>query len=338
MMKTGLLIFTAAIFTIGCSSNKNIAKENSTQNRPPDYSTLHDWAAHPYKWDPSDSVPSPLRNSIYRDSLVDVFFVHPTTLTSKKNHKSNANLDDEKLNHKTDYSAILFQASAFNEQCRIFAPRYRQAHYGNYFSEDSSQSKIAFDLAYSDVKKAFEFYLENYNAGRPIIIAAHSQGTQHAGKLLKEFFEDKVLMNKLVCAYIVGMPIAEKYFRMLNPCKDSLQTGCFVAWRTFKKGYEGPDYVLKENFKSIVVNPLTWTMDNSYAPASLHEGTVLVKFNKIGKPVDAQIHKNILWTRKPTFPGSIFLTTKNYHIGDINLFYMNIREDVRRRIGLYWKH
>jgi len=332
------LFLSLMLMAVGCNSNKKIAQKIPLQNRVPDYSNLNDWAAHPWKWDPSDSIPKPLRNSPFTDSTVDVFFIHPTTLTSKKDTSANAYLDDAKLNHKTDYSSILFQASVFNEQTRVFAPRYRQAHYSNYLTTDSVRSKNAFNLAYSDVKKAFEYYLLHYNNGRPIIIASHSQGTQHAGRLLKEFFEGKPLKNKLVCAYIIGMPVPNNYFIELQPCKDSLQTGCFVAWRSFKKGYDGPEYIVKENFNSIVTNPLSWTMDTGYAAKELNKGSVLIKFNKIGKPVDAQVHKNILWTSKPKFFGSMFLRSKNYHIGDINLFYVNIRENVRRRIGLFWKN
>ncbi len=41
----------------------------------------------------------------------------------------------------------------------------------------------AFDLAYEDLKTAFENYLKHYNKGRPIIIASHSQGSLHALRL-----------------------------------------------------------------------------------------------------------------------------------------------------------
>ncbi|RYD78543.1 MAG: DUF3089 domain-containing protein, partial [Sphingobacteriales bacterium] len=169
-------ILVGLITAVGCSSNKKLAQQIPLQKRLPDYSNFNDWAAHPWKWDPSDSIPKPLRNSMYRDSVVDVFFIHPTTLTDKKDSTANADIDDVNLNHKTDYSSILFQASVFNEQARVFAPRYRQAHYSNYFIVDSPISKNAFELAYNDVKKAFEYYLQHYNGGRPIIIAAHSQG------------------------------------------------------------------------------------------------------------------------------------------------------------------
>jgi hypothetical protein len=91
--------------------------------------------------------------------------------------------------------------------------------------------------------------------------------------------------------------------------------------------------VEKEVRKAYVVNPLTWTMDDELAPASLNKGAVLRNFNKVLPGlVHAQVHGNILWVNKPKFFGSIFLKTKNYHIADYNLFYENIRENAGTRI------
>ena len=336
------MLFAGFVVAINSCSTKNFSTQLPYQFKSvdgiPNYLDLHYWAAHPWKWDPSDSVPKPLRKNKKEDSSVDVFFVHPTTLTSPKNMISNAAIDDADINSKTDYSAILYQASVFNEQCRVFAPRYRQAHYSNYFTKDTLKANQAFELAYEDVKNAFQNYLRYYNNGRPIIIAAHSQGTSHAARLLKDFFEGKVLQNKLVCAYLVGMPVPENYFSTLMPCKDSLSTGCFVSWRTYQKGFEGSVYVRNEKFKAIVTNPLTWSRDSLYAPAKLNKGGILLKFNKLEKGItDAQIHKNILWSSKPKFFGSLLLKQKNYHIADINFFYSNIRENVHQRIGMFWK-
>ena len=335
------LLFLCIVCICSCSKKNfstNAVYQFKSIDGKPDYTNLNYWAAHPWKWDPSDSVPRPLRKNYMHDSIVDVFFVHPTTLTSSKNTNSNAQIDDAALNSKTDYSSILYQASVFNEQCRVFAPRYRQAHYGNYFTPDTVRARKSFELAYEDVKNAFETYLKYYNGGRPIIIAAHSQGTTHSARLLKEYFEGKLLQNKLVCAYIIGMPVAEKYFSSLQPCTDSLDTGCFIAWRTFKKASAGSSFVLKETFKSIVTNPLNWTLDTLYAPAALNTGGVLRNFNKLTLAVvDAQVHKNILWASKPKFFGNFLIKSENYHIGDINLFYNNIRQNVKTRIGMFWK-
>jgi hypothetical protein len=342
-MKQLFLYFAAFLSLLFSScSKKNYSNKPAYQFKSadgkPDYTDLNYWAAHPWKWDPSDSVPRPLQKNYWKDSSADVFFVHPTTLTSKKNKNSNAAIDDASLNGKTDYSSILYQASAFNEPCRVFAPRYRQAHYGNYFTDDTLKAKKAFELAYEDVKDAFQTYLKYYNNGRPIIIAAHSQGTTHAARILKEYFEGKPLQHKLVCAYIVGMPIPENYFTTIPPCSDSLGTGCYVTWRTFQKGFEGSEFVQKETFTVKVTNPLTWNTENIYAPATLNKGAVLKNFNKVNPAaVDAIVHRNILWTSKPKFFGSFLLRQKNYHIADINFFYSNISQNVKTRIGMFWK-
>jgi hypothetical protein len=134
------------------------------------------------------------------------------------------------------------------------------------------------------------------------------------------------------------MPNPEHYFKKIFPCKDSLSTGCFAGWRTYKSNYNDTTYILKEKFKSWVTNPLSWKTDTMYMDKSYNKGGILKNFNTL-KPylVDAQVHGNILWCNKPKFFGSFLLKTSNYHIGDINLYYLNIRENVQTRIKMYYK-
>ncbi len=335
------VFFFCIIIIFPSCSKKNYASnpeyQFSSADKRPDFSNLNYWAAHPWKKDPSDSVPKPLRKNFQPDTSADVFFIYPTSLTAETDTRWNADIDDVQINAKTDYSSILYQASVFNASCRVFAPRYRQAHLKAFFIPDSVSEKY-FDTAYADVKNAFEYYLAHFNNGRPIIIASHSQGTKHAARLLKEYFEGQALQKKLVCAYIIGLPVPENYFSGLPACKDSASTGCFVSWRTYKRGYTEPLFVAKENFKAVVVNPLIWSSDTSFTPSSINKGGVLLNFNKIvPHTVNANIHRNVLWTCKPNMFGRIFFTKKNFHVGDINLFYMNIRQNVQTRITAYLK-
>lgn len=301
----------------------------------PDFSDLHYWAAHPWKWDPSDSIPAPLKSNL-RDSAVDVFFIHPTMYTMKlKPGKMNADIDNDYINAKTDYSTILYQASVFNQHARVFAPRYREAHIRAYFFKDSVKAIKAFDLAYEDVKISFEYYLQHFNNGRPIIIASHSQGSTHAIRLLKDYFDNKPLQKQLVVAYVVGMSIPKESFMALKMCSDSLQTGCICGWRTFKKNYI-PSYIKKLNGNSFVTNPLSWKTDGEYASRKLNTGSVLFKFNKIYKnTTDAKINRDVLWVKKPRFPWSFLYLSRNYHAGDINLFYMNLKQNTGTRISSF---
>ena len=192
------LLLILMLFLVSCSRKISLASnkyEFKSKDGIPDFSNLNYWAASPFKMDPSDNVPADLKNEI-KDTIADVFFIHPTTYTDAKMPMGwNAQIDDEELNKKTDNSAILYQASVFNKYCRVFAPRYRQANLRAFYTDDKKMANAALELAYEDVKNAFEYYLKNYNNGRPIIIASHSQGTFHAGKLLKDFFENKLLKN-----------------------------------------------------------------------------------------------------------------------------------------------
>lgn len=327
-----VLISTLLAFIFSACSYKTTAIKPSpiyaNDTREPDYSNLYYWAAHPAKKDNSDSVPPGLSISA---PIADVFFIHPTSFTAAGDTAANSIIEDESLNNKTDNSSILYQASVFNENSRIFAPRYRQAHLRSFFQK-GSQSQQAFELAYKDIRNAFSYYLEHYNSGRPIIISSHSQGTMHATRLIKELFDGKPLREQLICAYIIGLPVPENSFTTIPVCQDSLATGCFVSWRTFKSGHI-PEYVAEEPYKAAVVNPLTWSTSELPAPAKLNKGGVLRNFEKI-KPgvVGTQVHGNVLWSSKPDVPGKMFLTNKNYHIGDINLFYVNIRENVKSRM------
>lgn len=334
MLRIPLLLLFVLLLN-GCAENYHAfvrQYEFANTTPAPDYSDLDYWAAHPWKKDPSDSIPRPLLGE-ERDSVADVFFIHPTTYTGER-LGWNADINDPSLNAKTDYSSILYQASVFNRHCRIFAPRYRQAHLSAFF-HTGEETKAAFDTAYADLKRAFEFYLAHFNQGHPVIIAGHSQGGLMAERLLKDFFDGTPLQQKLVVAYIVGWPVPQNSYEKIPVCKDSLQTNCLCGWRTLKKNYL-PSYVKKERVNSFVTNPLSWTTDDRHVSAEANRGAVLRNFNRIAAhTTDAQIHQNVLWVKKPKFPGAFFYRSKNYHVGDINLFYMNMRENIEQRIHAY---
>ncbi|MBD2767049.1 DUF3089 domain-containing protein [Hymenobacter sp. BT664] len=301
----------------------------------PDYAQDSYWAALPTRRDSADAVP---RNTHLRDeqasAVADVFFVHPTTFY--RSQAWNADLAKPRLNRFTDRSTIRHQASAFNAAGRIYAPRYRQATLYSFFDEQTPNGQAALDLAYSDVKAAFRYYLAHYNQGRPIIIAGHSQGTAHATRLVHDFFDnDPGLRRQLVAAYLIGYKVKPDEYLSIRPCADSLATGCFVTYNAVAKGNEYPP------FRGLAVtNPLTWTMDTLLASASLNRGGVSQAFKRIDPHVtDAKIHRGLLWVtppkpgRYPRFllPGRLELR-HSFHIADYGLFYLNIRENAKARV------
>lgn len=303
----------------------------------PDYTNNSSWAALPFIKDAADTFAGEGLKKEATD--VDVFFVHPTSYTDQpvSAYPWNADLIDQKINQKTDNGSIRYQASVFNGVGRIFAPRYRQAHYDSYITKDTQSARMAFEIAYRDVETAFNFYLENYNGGRPIIIASHSQGTTHAIRLLQNYFDKKPLSEKLICAYLIGMPVYDTMFSALKPCENESQTGCYCTWRTYATGYFPKDYTEPKVF-AVCTNPLSWSIEKTCVSSNCNKGGILRDMNKIIPGLcDAAIADGVLRINRPNFPGSIFLTMKNYHIADYNLFYMNLNENAILRSAFFKK-
>ncbi|MEZ5007077.1 MAG: DUF3089 domain-containing protein [Chitinophagales bacterium] len=298
----------------------------------PDYALQKYWAALPNKVDKADLVPA---NTDFVDNQknakVDVFFIHPTTYY--RSYSGNGDTNDDRLNEFTDEQTLTNQASVYNGSAKIYAPRYRQAALHNFFKRDDSKAQKAFNIAYSDVKRSFEYYLKHYNNGRPIIIAGHSQGSMHGDRLIREFFDGKALQNKLVAAYLIGYNIPKDGFSFISVCDDPTQTNCIISYNTF--GWESdPNYY--DYSKAICVNPINWRKDGKDASKSEHKGGVPKTFDQVDENMlSCKCNNGILWITKPKERGYVMMGGKNYHMVDYNLFYKDIRLNVADRVKAY---
>ncbi len=344
MKKSITYLFFITIVFAACKSTQyytpSVDFASDTRPPAPDYCLPYYWAALPTQKDEADQTPNKSMQDAQETADADVFYIYPTMYLGKEKNQThwNAPVNDLKFRKTIETQAIRNQASVFNGAARVYAPFYRQGHIDVYYNADRESGKKALDFAYEDLKTAFTYYMAHYNKGRPIIIAAHSQGTTHAGRLLRDFFDGKPLQKQLVAAYIVGMPIPKNYFKSLKVCENPTETGCFCGWRTFERGFE-PRNIAKGD--SIwVTNPINWKTDTTYAAKTQSEGSVLYNFHKIMPNFsDAQVHNGILWCSRPKFFGSAALgkNFKNYHIGDYNLYYVNIRNNAIARVKAFMK-
>ena len=330
-----LLVF---LFLAGACNKKmyvvNSSFNNSPAPPPPNYSKQDLWASLPGKSDAADSIPKKTNlKDLQSTANADVFFVHPTIFTGEPKNKYvwNADVHDDAINQQTQTSTILNQASIFNGACRIYAPYYRQAHLYAFYTPNEQDGANALELAYQDVKAAFEYYLNNYNHGRPIVIASHSQGSYHAERLLKDYFDEKELQKQLVVAYLIGRGILPDAFAHIRPTEKPDEVGVWASWNTFARNFYPKTYD-RYFRRSQSTNPLLWNSSEDFAPKEMNHGGVVQHFTFAPHLVDAQNHKGLLWINKPYVKGRAFVRTKRWHIADMNFFYMNIRENVALRI------
>lgn len=321
----------------------------------PDYSQPQSWAALPDREDAADVVPSADVQDRQATAEVDVFFVHPTTFFGTA--AWNQSLDDGSTNQLTDAFVLRGQASVFNSCCKIYAPRYRQATIYS-FMDNTGSGSAALKLAYEDVERAFDYFIEHYNQGRPFILASHSQGSVHVRTLLEKRITGTPLRERLVAAYPIGFGIDRDEMAKAVPdvpvCESADQIGCAVTWNAI-----GPQAAkFGDSSNSICVNPLTWHADGAAAEASLNLGGVTYPGTFEGtladvkgvppdfvnaKPVvevgvaDAQCIDGMLrvmdihsqnYSARP-------MGRDNYHIYDYNLFHMNLRKNVETKVAKY---
>jgi len=304
-----------------------------------DYNSLGNWFVHP------------INGEGFAQKDADVFFIHPTTYY--RPNPSNQSRKSPATTRRLE-RVYLNQASCFIKSSNLYMPVYRQAHLKAFLKGDSVELKTALDTAYVDIKAAFSTYLEKWNRGRPIIIASHSQGSYHAMRLLKDFF-DSDLKERLVVAYVVGIPVSEEHieeFENLKYCSYSNETKCLVSWMSIdskssidsprEKAFSliGDQYVNSQNLSLIATNPISWNRDSvevegsagsALIPAARVEG-----FRWTKKPIRARVDNGFVRVDgqdRTVFNG----TNGNLHVYDFNLFYQDIRVNAEMRIDEYVK-
>ena len=197
----------------------------------PDYSEEKNWGALAHRQDLADIVPEGMMPEVTQGSApVDVFYVHPTGFL--KGSSWTFSMDPNTSTEENTRWMIANQASAYNSCCNVYAPRYRQASIFTYFAVDEPTRDEILGFAYQDVERAFNYFLEHYNQGRPFILASHSQGTHHSIALLQKKIDGTALAERMVAAYIIGGGLKKDDFAGLQDialCDSPTQLNCPIA-------------------------------------------------------------------------------------------------------------
>jgi hypothetical protein len=313
----------------------------------PDYAQPKAWMAFPGRGGLERSAPPGVTPVDEATAPADLFFIHPTTYV--KNDVWNAGYDgDWPLNKPV----LLDQVSIFNGCCRLYAPQYRQASvYG------LKHSAPAVELAYDDLVRAFRYYIAHENHGRPFIIAGHSQGGYLAVRLLQEEVLGTPLQKQLVAAYALGAYVPSNFGELgLPPCASARQTGCVMGWNTSQAGRKGAlmqvnnaaywwrgGVRMSGTLPSVCTNPLTWTSDETAAPASANPGSL--PFPAAPFPTGATT-LSALWphltgavckdrllqvdlpkTQPAGYRDALAVVFGSYHVNDMGMFYAAVRQN-----------
>jgi hypothetical protein len=336
MFKRNLLkVYVLLWFVTGCKISYNTYDfDKSPEIVKPNYSDKDSWAVLP------GNIPDEISifNIDENKKEADVFYIYPTLIDSKNQREWNSDIWNEDIRNDVINRPVKYQASAWLDAGNLYVPYYRQAHIRVFNDKFRVDGDKALNLAYNDIKEAFTYYLENFNNDKPFIIASHSQGTVHAKRLIAEFIDGKELQKKLIAAYLVGIKVFEDEFKNIKPMNSANETGGFVTWNTFKFN----KYPRKDNYENwfkggVTTNPITWD-DSKETKKDLHKGLLYRDLKIFSQNIDIKLIDGIVWSTVPNVPGKILLqTVRSYHFADINLFWVDIRENAKLRVDQWFK-
>ena len=320
----------------------------------PDYTKAASWLSRPdLPDDPSRWTPPGFQQA--EQPEVAVFYVPPTTYLRRD--RWNAPLDDREANQRLRLFASS-QASAFNGVGAIWAPRYRQATMGAFLINDDRAAK-AFDFAYQDVARAFDAFIAQIPATRPILLVGHSQGSLHLTRLMRERIAGKPIAKRIIAAYIVGWPIsieADLPSLGLPACAAPAQPNCIVSWQSFAEPADprlildiynatvGPTGISRKDTPMLCVNPLTGAPDTA-ALRMANLGSLIPRATFDGADLQPSLvaarcspEGLLLIGEPPIGYGSYILPGGNFHVFDYALFWTNIRVDVLARTLTFFRN
>lgn len=203
----------------------------------------------------------------------DIIYIYPTTGTEPYDAEGElADYSDPRDSIERAPATLdmrvkreLYSDSTFN----FFSPYYRQMTM-NVYREGNFTDRAT--VPEDDVRKAFRYYMDHFNGGRPFILLGHSQGSQHIVALIKKELSCEEL-GRMIAAYCIGWkmtkPELDEYPDRLKPAKGETDTGCIVMYNSVTDP-ASQSSVLAGSF--VCINPLNWRTDSTLAPKTMHRG------------------------------------------------------------------
>ena len=171
-----------------------------------------------------------------RNPPIDCFYVYPT-VSDETTGNSDLMIQD------TERSIALYQVSRYSQDCRMYAPMYRQVTLAGAGlpGTSGSASKANPALGVADVEAALKTYLSRYNHGRGFVLIGHSQGSGVLEAVIAKMVDPHPAVRRhLLSAILLGGNVLVKGntgiggdFKHIPACRGDAQLGCVIAFSTF---------------------------------------------------------------------------------------------------------
>lgn len=281
------------------------------------------------------------------DKAADVFFICPTVYGGDSEaSKFNMELDDT-ATKESFLGATNMEKGIYDVNCRFFAPYYQQVGLNVYELEIPEREQYL-SIAYADIKAAFEYYLEQYNNGRPIVLAGFSQGADMCIRLLKDCFADEDVNDLLVACYAIGWSVTEeelKEYEHLKFAQGETDVGVIISFNSEAESVTD-SLMIPGGTKTLAINPLNWRTDGTLGERAFNKGACFTDYSgsivtEIPELTGAYIDETrgalkIVDVTAEEYPPVLPIFDSGvYHLYDYQFFYRNLQENVLVRILEY---
>lgn len=273
----------------------------------------------------------------------DLFLICPTV---DMKDEYNMSLSDEETK-ESFLGALNMERGIYEDSARMYAPYYSQAAIKVYeLPEEERETYL--ELAYADVSSAFSYYLENWNDGRPIILAGFSQGADMCYRLMMEYFDEEELKEQLVSVYAIGWPLTQEMtekYPQIQAAQSETDTGAVVSFECEAESVT-ETFIIPTGTKALSINPLNWKTDGT---AAAKEENIGACFTNYGGEIKSEIpglcgcyleeKRGVLKVTdisEEDYPAVVPGLPKGaYHVYDYQFFYRNLQKNVKVRLEQY---
>ena len=169
---------------------------------PPDWSDAAAWYI---------STPSGENTGNTAPPAADIFYILPTCVWdwTTEDGQSCRYSDYTRTDHIEAFlpSVELAEDIFAQGQYGFYCPYYRQISLNVWMDGEAAVEEL-FPLSMEDVSAAFDYYLDNYNEGRPFVLAGFSQGGKAVVELVKHL--PVPAYERMVAAYAIGYRVSDE--------------------------------------------------------------------------------------------------------------------------------
>mgnify|MGYP000005592949 FL=1 len=209
----------------------------------------------------------------------------------------------------------------------FYSPYYRHITLDSWatLNEDTINRRYH-DVAFADVKAAFDHYLSHDNDGRPFILAGFSQGAKSVVELMKAYPEE--VKDRMIAAYVLGYKVTPEDAAKapwITPAHDSIDTGVTICYNSVSDVKYVKPIISTPNV--MCINPVNWTTDS--LPATLNDSITVM----LAPTYNVLVVSGFDGSKLPNILD--ILNTGDYHGAEAWLYSDCLRKNIRQRTKSY---